>query len=154
MSKAKTVKPLRKIKIKYPEIDSKNKALYKAVSHIPTVSTSNLPVAYIKSLPMIIGVITVLVFIFVSQNNFNHFKNKTKELGDYVSLSMRAGVSAYVDQLERYVKPLPVDTKVEPKLYSGRIESNKFSKLNIELGVIAENTHLMTARVSSIFDNF
>lgn len=162
----KKVKPLRNIKIKYPDESIKNKALYKVISRIPTTSNSKLPVAYIKSLPMIIGVVTILFLIFIpavrqntiqiSQNSFNHLKNKTLELGDYVSLSMKAGVSSYFSQLEKHINILPIDTNTEPKLYLGRIESNNFSKLDLDinLGKMAENTHMMTAKVSGIFDNF
>lgn len=150
----KKTKPARKIKIKYPDLSLKNKALYQTVSRLPVSTNSKLPAAYIKSLPMIIGVVTVLALIFVSQNNFTHFKNRTIELGNYLSLSMRAGISSYVSQLEKNIRPLPIDTKAEPKLYGGRIEVNKFSKIDINMVKMAESAHLMTARVSGIFDNF
>lgn len=147
---------LRKINKKYP-------TLYKAVSHLPVSTDSKLPVAYVKSLPMIIGVITVFILMILpitrnsildfSKRSFDNFNQKNQELVDYFSLSMRAGVSSYVEQLDKYINPLPIDTKVEPKLYGGRIEANNFSKpKEIEILKIAETAHLFTARVSTVFD--
>lgn len=147
---------LRKINKKYP-------TLYKAVSHLPVSTDSKLPVAYVKSLPMIIGVITVFILMILpitrnsildfSKRSFDNFNQKNQELVDYFSLSMRAGVSSYVEQLDKYINPLPIDTKVEPKLYGGRIEANNFSKpKEIEILKIAETAHLFTARVSAVFD--
>lgn len=147
---------LRKINKKYP-------TLYKAVSHLPVSTDSKLPVAYVKSLPMIIGVITVFILMILpitrnsildfSKKSFDNFNQKNQELVDYFSLSMRAGVSSYLEQLDKYINPLPIDTKSESKLYSGRIEANNFSKpKEIEILRIVETAHLFTARVSAVFD--
>jgi hypothetical protein len=68
---------------------------------------------------------------------------------------LRAGVSAYSDQIKKNINILPINTKVEPQLYAGRVEIKKLSKLDnkINLTTLAEKTHLMTASVVNSLDN-
>lgn len=131
---------------RYPDLVSQNKALCKAISLLPTTTKSSIPAIYIKSLPMVIGVVTVLVLLFqIPENTFENFSSKNQELKSHFVFSLRAGVTAYSNQIKKNVNILPIDTKVEPQLYGGRVEPS------VDRAVFAEGLHSMTASLSDGF---
>ena len=157
-----TKKSSSKTTKKYPDIVYQNKALCKAVSLLPVYSKSNLPVAYIKSLPMVIGAITVLVLLILpstgnkiisfSKNVYSDFAYKTEVLKSEFVFSLRSGVTAYVNQIEKNVNILPIDTKVEPRVYLGRSEVEYLTKVKTKS--LSENAHLLSASISQSLGYF
>lgn len=152
---------------KYPDLVSKNKALCKAISLLPVTTKSSLPTAYVRYLPLAVGAVIAIAFLIFPtsyrqitfqtvETSFEKFSFKNQELKSYLTFSLRAGVSAYSDQIKKNINILPIDTKVEPQLYAGRVEIKKLSKLDnkINLTTLAEKTHLMTASVVNSLDNF
>lgn len=146
-SSSKTIK-------KYPDLVYQNKALCKAVSLLPTTTTSSIPAIYIKSLPMVIGVAILLVLIILpttrnasinfTQNISSEFSLKTEKLKSDLAASLYTGVAAYINQIENNINILPIDSETEPKNYLGRVETRTFS----------EKAHFMTASISSGLEYF
>ncbi|MFA7193743.1 MAG: hypothetical protein WC087_02405 [Candidatus Paceibacterota bacterium] len=140
---------------RYPDLVSQNKALCKAISLLPTTTKSSVPAIYIKSLPMVIGVMTIIALIIlptsrnffseISSNTFKNFSYKNEELKSHLIFSLRAGVTAYSDQIKKNIKILPIDTEIEPQLYGGRVEPS------VDRAVLAEGLHSMTASLSDGF---
>jgi hypothetical protein len=139
--------------------DSKNKALYKATSLLPTTPLSSVPAVYMRALPMIIGVITILVLIILpttrsaifnlSKKTSDQFSTKTDLLQANLLLSLQTGLDAYVKQIKENIEILPIDSDLESKNYLGRAEASKFKK--VETDTFAEKAHYMTASISQSF---
>jgi hypothetical protein len=138
---------------KYPNLVSENKALFKAVSVLPVGFKSSIPSIYIKSLPMIVGVVTILALFIIptsrhsivnfSQDSFSNFSHKNEELKSNLIFSLRTGLSAYSDQIRKTVKILPIDSVQKPQVYGGRVGSPELNRV-----VLIENLHSMTASLS------
>lgn len=140
--------------------DSKNKALYKATSLLPTTPISNVPAVYMRALPMIIGVVTILVLIILpttrstiynlSKKTSEQFSSKTDTLQANLLLSLQTGLNAYVNQIKENTEILPIDSDLESKNYLGRAQVYKLKK--IEADTFSEKAHYMTASLSQSFN--
>jgi hypothetical protein len=145
---------------KYPKIVQRNKALCKAVSIMPTYPSVNLPVAYVKSLPMIVGVVTVMVLLIMpttrslitefSKNTSEHFSNRTDILKKQMAFSLESGIDSYISLIKERVEILPIDSQVESKMYMGRVEESYLKHLKYDS--FSEKAHFMTATISSGFN--
>jgi hypothetical protein len=137
-------------KLKYPKIVNKNKAVCRAVSMLPVSSSNRLPAVYVKSLPMVMGVITIFILLIIPSSR-NHFFIKTSELASYLNLSLRAGVSAYVYQVKNNIDILPIDSDLNSKQYLGRVEVNNLKP--VQTKTLAENVHMVQASIIHSFNN-
>lgn len=85
------------------------KALRQVVANLPTKPTEKLPIEYLRALPMVIGMGSLLILLVITlyvdpvtrivSNSINNFSRKTNELLDYTSLSASIGVSSLTEQI-------------------------------------------------------
>jgi len=136
---------------KYPKIVSQNKALCKAVSILPVNKKISIPMIYVSSLPMIVGVVTLFILLILPSTR-NAFFDKTLILKNQMALSLEIGLDAYVSQLKNNIKILPMDSQLESKNYLARSEMINVKRL--EFYSFAEKAHFMTATISQGFKNF
>lgn len=149
-------------KKQYPKIISQNRALCKAVSLLPTSPAVSVPAAYIKALPMVVGVMTIIVllilpttrnfFINFSKGTSENFSNKTLILKNQMALSLESGVSAYISQLKNNINILPINHEVDSQNYLGRVEVRYLREVKADS--FSEKAHFMTATISQGFDYF
>lgn len=143
---------------KYPKLVYENKAICKTISILPAGFKSTVPAVYLRALPVVIGVVTIFAIFVVpasrhsvvsnSQNALSHLHTKNQELVANLSFSLRAGITAYTHQVEDSIKILPIDSRVEPRVYGGRVGKQP---IEINRVVIVENMHAMTANLSEGF---
>ena len=137
------------------------KALHQAVANLPTKPVEKLPMAALRTLPMVVGVGTFLVlFALVSyvptvEKNFfgavDHISSKTNELMDYTSLSASVGVSSFIKQitdLRREEVNINSDNSSR-RSYSGRTRLQNRHK--DEFNTFSESVHLMANSAASIY---
>ena len=138
------------------------KALHQAVANLPTKPVEKLPIAALKTLPMVMGVGTVLVlFALVSyvpavERSFfgalDHVSKKTNELMDYTSLSASAGVSSLAQQIYSFRKGEKINSNNinSPRLsYAGRARIKNRHK--DEFSTFSESVHLIANSAASIY---
>lgn len=133
---------------KYPKIVSQNKALCKAVSILPVNRKISVPMIYVRSLPMILGVVSLFILLILPSSR-NVFFEKTLILKNQMALSLETGLDAYVYQIKHNIKILPIDSQLESKNYLGRSEVPNLKQLKYES--FSERAHFMTATISQGF---
>ena len=144
---------------------------------VPTKEISTLPVAYVKSLPMIVGVVMVLALFFLGTLPFmsqplaqqveldkpfiamgntlnagqDRFLRKTDELLDYTSLSASVGVSS----LGKEIGDFKVSTKVHandatarPSSLARTIANSDRKKIDL---IVGEQTQLLASAAMSLY---
>lgn len=165
----KSINPLVEVKDKKEE-DEKEKAtaarraLCQAVAKLPTKPIEKLPMEYLRTLPMVIGVGSFLVlFALISYvpsveksffGTINHISKKTNELIDYTSLSASVGVSSLVEEISsirRIEKKKTINSDnvsyLNIKRYRlANIKKNKFNSFSF-----SETTHLIINSAMSIY---
>lgn len=161
MKKESSSKPSKKIK-KYPDIVYQSRAIRKAVSVLPASNNSKLPIAYVRALPMIVGVVTALLLVLLpttrnsivsfSQKTFDNFYTQTNQLKSEFYFSLKNGLDSYKNQISQNIKILPIDTPVEQEDFLGRSEIKYISKK--EPKILAEKAHLLTASIYKSLDYF